>query len=307
MLRLFAIFICICTLYSETGLLQAQVNEAKFDEDTFDLKVLSWNLYLLPRFFKPTKQLIRAKYIAERLVEEDYDALMLQEVFGKLSSTILHKGLKEHYPYYLGPANKKGSPFKANSGVMIYSKYPLELLTEFQFEDCKGIDCWGRKGGLLAAFEKDGQEYQIMSTHLQAFEGDKRDKIRLLQYHQILRDVVLPYSKDGVPQILGGDYNTMRRDSFYYDAMLSVMNASNSPCVGDTICTYVSFSNDLINSGEYELVLDYVFLRNNGVKFSEEKRKVRVFQADWDPRKRRRKGKRKDLSDHYAVELKLKK
>ena len=170
--------------------------------------------------------------------------------------------------------------------------------------DCIGVDCWGRKGGILAELEKNGQKYQVMSTHLQAFAGEKRDKIRLLQYHQIVKDVVLPNAKKGVPQLLGGDFNTLRRDTFYYDSMIKVLGAYDGICNGDIQYTYQTSSNDLITKGDYKEFLDYIFVRENGLKFKKQERNIRIFKSNWDIKKKKN---RKDLSDHYAIELILKK
>lgn len=296
--RFLTVILVLSTLFQTTNNVQAQHSGSE------ELRAITWNLYLLPHILKKTGQRERAKYIAETLVNEDYDVLILQEVFDKKSAEILDNGLKEHYPYKVGPANAKGSPFKANSGAMIYCKYPLNLLTEFRFEDCKGVDCWGRKGGVLAEFEKDGQKYQVMSTHLQAFPGVKKDKIRLLQYHQIVRDVVLPYAETNVPQLLGGDYNTLRRDSFYYESMIKVLDGNDGVCSGDVMYTYETSSNDLITKGDYKEFLDYIFVRENGIKFRIQERYIKTFKSDWDTKKKKN---RKDLSDHYAIELILKK
>jgi hypothetical protein len=41
-------------------------------------------------------------------------------------------------------------------------------LAELDFEYCEGIDCWSRKGALLAEGEFQGQTFQILGTHLEA-------------------------------------------------------------------------------------------------------------------------------------------
>ena len=82
--------------------------------------------------------------------------------------------------------------------------------------------------------------------------------------------------------------------------MLEKLDATDGPYEGDVQMTFDGHNNDLINDGRYTETLDYILLRNNNVPFQRVVRKVNVFQADWQ-----KKGKKKDLSDHYSVEITL--
>ena len=105
-----------------------------------ELKILSWNIYMLPYISLFNNNDQRAKKIAEKLNNSDYQIIVFQEAFSSKCRYILAKQLSENFPYQYGPANKNILPFRTNSGLWIVSKIPLNKLDEFQFSICKGFD-----------------------------------------------------------------------------------------------------------------------------------------------------------------------
>ena len=269
-------------------------------ESSPTLKVLSWNIYMLPRLVKRTGQLDRAPHIAEMLNASDYDVISFQEAFDKKTRNLLAEQLREEFPYQWGPAYPKGGFMKTNSGIWFVSKLPITFVDQMEFNDCAGIDCRGRKGAVLIEVEKDGITYQVMGTHLDSQPKERDALVRVKQYEQIYAEIVVGNEKPGVPQILCGDYNTRKREKQYYDIMLSKLDAKDGPYKGDVQLTYDGHNNDLIADGRWTEILDYVLVRENNVPFKEIVREVKVNQADWH-----KKGKKKDLSDHYAIEISL--
>src|SRR5579864_2829265 len=73
------------------------------------LRILSYNIKMLPRFIKRTHHfpITRARIIPEFLAEENPDIIVFQEAFDPKADRILRTSLKQVYPYMIGPVNKK--------------------------------------------------------------------------------------------------------------------------------------------------------------------------------------------------------
>ncbi len=99
-----------------------------------ELKVLSWNIYMLPGIANLSKEIEksnkrgRAEEIASLLSASDYDIIIFQEAFLPAARKRLVKGLSEIYPFQFGPTNPSGISLKTNSGSLIserINKYGL--------------------------------------------------------------------------------------------------------------------------------------------------------------------------------------
>ena len=247
------------------------------------LKILSWNIYMLPRFALITGKRKRAKVIPEVLNELDYDILVLQEAFHIGTRRVMRRKFRKAYPYQYGPANHKWTPVITNSGIWIWSKIPLRPLEEIDYSLCQRDDCFARKGAFLLAGNWYGQEFQVLGTHMEA--GPYR--IKDTQYWEV-RHLIDRHQQPGVPQILCGDYNTKRRDTAQYEEMLYVLDVENGPILSDLKTTS--------GGGAY---IDYIFIRDNGLEIDSVGRYIHDYTHPWG-----RKG--KDwLSDHKSVEIQI--
>ncbi|MBX7180768.1 MAG: endonuclease/exonuclease/phosphatase family protein [Bacteroidia bacterium] len=255
------------------------------------VKVLSWNIYMLPRNIKRTGKMYRAPKIAEEIKKEGYDVLVFQEAFHGTARQILWRKLKKEFPYKIGPGNRKWWWVKVNSGVWILSKTPLKKVDEIQFRDCDGfVDCFARKGGLLVETTVQGQTIQIMGTHMQA--GGTYDTKRS-QFRQLAKELLEPNKKEGVPQLLCGDFNIREADTVLYPELVSTLQCENGPLSGPYKFTADETNNDLRPSGQK--VIDFIFYKGNGMLVNSVKRFIRVFESPWHKD-------HKSLSDHHAVE-----
>ncbi len=258
------------------------------------LRVLSWNIYMLPDpVYAKSRKIRRARHIADMLMQrEQYDVVVFQEAFHGGVRRVLRKALKEKYPYEKGPANFRPWHIKTSSGVWILSRTPLTELKEHQYTECEGAsDCMARKGVLAVETEWKGRRVQILGTHIQA--GDKKGRpVKEAQYNEFGRIITELYN-GGVPQVVCGDFNMRRSRSDRYDNMLSAL------CVDD-YCLYdvdytVHGMNGFRKRPGYQNEIDYIFFRHNGAVPESITRRTRIFQSDWSRDN-------KDLSDHYAVE-----
>lgn len=257
------------------------------------LKVLSWNIYMLPRFAYITGKRRRADALGPLLRASDYDVLVLQEAFLGSARKHLRKALGDDYPYECGPANMKFS-IRANSGIWILSRYPIECLEEIDYAECQGFDdCAARKGALLVEMEKDGKRVQVLGTHLQA--GGPHS-IRHSQYRE-MRALLDRHAREGVPQLVCGDMNTKRRDSTNYKIMLESLDATDRHFTGRQQFTSDPVNNDMNGGGSHrQSVIDYIFVRSQGVQVLRETRAIPMIRSQWARWHR-------DLADHFPVDI----
>jgi endonuclease/exonuclease/phosphatase family metal-dependent hydrolase len=280
-------------IFSQLFVIKAQ-SPVIAEEDS--LKVLSWNIYMLPVSIKKVGQTNRVRYIAEQFNNSDYDVIVFQEAFDRDARYKLEKLMRNNFPYQEGPANAKPSWFRMNSGVWILSKHPMKFLDEIQFSKSKGVDRVARKGVLLVEIYKNGKTYQIAGTHLQAGEGKKMKETRISQYEEI-NNLLEKHKREKVPQLICGDFNTPKNDHINYNLMIRTLKALYGPLESSLQYSYDGNQNDLASGGSnYNELLDYIFLKDNNTEMKFLRRKIVAFTARWHSNK-------KHLSDHYAVEM----
>ena len=260
------------------------------------ISVLSWNIKFLPRAFAHIghRPLKRVEPIATHLIASEADVLVLQEAFDRKAKRRLKKSLNLVYPYTYGPANQEPG-FKINSGILILSKTPLLYRGEVEFSDCEKEDCFARKGALLVETVVAGRRIQVLGTHL---EAGGPSSIKLTQYHEVA-GLLRSHQLFGIPQIICGDFNTNQTNTYLYQAMLNILQAEDGPLYGELQYTSDHMLNDmdLYNPNDRK-VIDYVFYKPNGVQPQNIYREVLRYQYPWNK-------KQKDLSDHFAVWMKL--
>lgn len=284
-MKIFTPFACVLLLVMSQTLTGQDLS--KSDNSGNRLKILSWNIYMLPRAILKTAKKERAEAIAEELSQTDYDILVFQEAFHPLARRILSKKLGMKYPNHYGPANSSG--VKYNSGVWVMSKIPMKEIKQIRYRNCKGYDCYSQKGAMMLEGSKNGNRFQLIGTHLQS---DGPQEIRKSQYDQIRKELQDPYTKENVLQIICGDFNTYDSDSSSYHSMMKTLDSEDGAICGNVCNTYRG-GNDRI---------DYILLRKNGSKVKREKRDIKVFSHNWKGSKNRHISS-PELSDHNAMEL----
>jgi endonuclease/exonuclease/phosphatase family metal-dependent hydrolase len=210
------------------------------------LKILSWNIYMLPGISLFNGNTKRAKLIAEKLHNTDYQIIVFQEAFSSVCRGILSKALKDTYPYQYGPVNKNHPPFKTNSGLWVVSKFPLEELDEIRYNVSKGYDKIARKGAAIFQGQFNGTEFQLITTHLQA---DATSEIRERQCNEIMDKLLNKYYQPNIPQIICGDFNIEMDNKKDYPVMLQTLDATNGEITGDRT-TYDEVFNTLGRKSE---------------------------------------------------------
>ncbi len=260
-----------------------------------DLKILTWNIYMLPHCNLFHGNCARARIIAEKLYETDYDIIVLEEAFDYRARSIIRNKLKDKYPFMYGPANNSFFSLRTSSGVWILSAVPLNKIKEIEYKSKFGIDAFARKGAVMFEGNWNGSEFQLIGTHLQA---DSPDSIRRKQCREIAVSLLQQNAKPNVMQIICGDFNIDKDDTANYNYMLNVLGVENGMLEGDLNTSFDEINNTLAKreNGKKHLI-DYVLIHNSQfISFIQ--RKVSVFRKYIG-------NKFIELSDHYAIEARV--
>lgn len=259
------------------------------------VSILSWNIYMLPGFLG-TGKLQRSEALGNVLSASEYDVIVFQEAFYAPARRKIRNLLKAYYPFEAGPANSKRFSLRTNSGLWIFSKFPIVHQQEIMFETRYGVDALSRKGALLVELDVRGQRIQVIATHLQ---NAGQATLRQSQCEELFQRLLQPAQKAGVPQIICGDFNIDRYSANEtYQQMLDILQANDAEVETDSF-SYDRIANDLdVEPGTKRELIDFILTRENDSMVKRLRQSVRVFRQRWHKN-------HEDLSDHYALETKL--
>ncbi len=257
-----------------------------------ELKILTWNIYMLPFCSQIHHNCKRADAIAKKIASYRYDIIVFEEAFDYKARRILRNQLKDDYPFMYGPANDSGFSLKTSSGIWILSKIPLRQLEQIEFKNRFGIDAFARKGAVLFEGQWKGQDFQLLGTHLQA---NSPDSIRCGQCREIADKLLQKYSKAEIPQFICGDFNIEFEDQVNYKNMLTLLKAENGSLTGEFQNSFDEVNNNLAQkeNGRKSLI-DYILVRNA--------KAIRKIERYVFVLKDHLKNNYSDLSDHYGIE-----
>lgn len=262
-------------------------------KESSELRILSWNIYMLPYISLFNNNDQRAKALSEQLNGSDYHIIVFQEAFSSKCRNIMSKILLASFPFQYGPANDASFSLKTNSGLWIVSKIPLTQLGQLKFSKSKGFDVVARKGAVMFEGQFKGSKFQLLATHLQAKESHE---LRRTQCSEIREHLLNPHFQKNTPQLICGDFNIDMFDSVHYLEMLRILDASNGKLNGEMLVTYDEINNKLAyKPNGKRRILDYALVRNESV-ISKIERKVQTFLSGIGDAE-------SHLSDHYAMEF----
>jgi endonuclease/exonuclease/phosphatase family metal-dependent hydrolase len=265
------------------------------------LKVFTYNAFMLPWYASNSSQNERAKLIADYLLKEDFDVICLQEVFTRKSYKIITRKLNDKY-YNTGRPYRKWYKF-VNSGLVIYSKYPIVDQRFYRYRGLKHADGLSSKGILAVTLEidKDNDKYvQLINTHLQAQQGKKYERIRKRNYQLIKDKIINGYHNKDYPLILTGDYNIDQHDTDEFkpfEESLALYPLEFNSELQYTVDSTINTLHGPHSDGSDNLqVLDYVFLLPGNTNAWQVENQILDPQGRYG-----RKGKIGSLSDHQPV------
>ena len=260
-----------------------------FSIQAHELKLFSWNTFMLPKPVKFTNQIVRKKAIAQALQNTDYDFIFLQEAFSGAFKRHLTKKLKAKYPFQKYLSNHRIIIPYFGSGVFVMGKHPFTVIDKVYFNKCKVADCYAAKGAILIESKlPSGLKVQFAVTHMQADE--RMGYIRLLQLKQI-KEMFQKHKEDGVPQLLIGDLN-IDRDEPEFQQGQELMNMTATQLVGNLDYTTVI---DCYRREDHPREwIDHMWVNNDSV-MNKATLKAKSIQYTHN-------GNTCEASDHYSVE-----
>ena len=256
-----------------------------------NLRILSWNIYMLPYLSWFNGNGHRARIIGEELTNSDYQIIVFQEAFSSKCRRIIKKILSKQYPYQYGPSNNSAWSLRSNSGLWVLSKLPLTQLKTIKFGKARGYDVIAQKGATLFQGEFFGRRFQLMATHLQS--SNSQD-IREKQYKEV-SNLLKEFHSADIPQILCGDFNTEMSNKPRYETMLRSLDAEDGCLSGNIQTTYDEINNTLAKQKEGKgEVIDYILTRNTSLIASIRRQVLEFYHSEATYQSH--------LSDHYALE-----
>lgn len=189
---------------------------------TYNIQQLGYPNWMANHFEKQRLELIPETIEA---LSQRPDVLILQEVFTQHSFKFLVNRMSDIYPYHTQVAgedcedhrwasisgNCEASFIKGNSGVVIFSRWPIEEQHAYVFHAVrvsKSLDFLARKGVVYAKIQVQREQaitLHVFGTHLQA-SAEEHD-IRLLQLDEMRQFIDAFEIPKDEPVILGGDFN----------------------------------------------------------------------------------------------------
>jgi len=249
---------------------------------------------MLPHLDFKNSNRLRAAAIAKELNISDYSIIVFQEAFDRKSRNIIREVLQENFPFFYGPVNNSSwYSTQTSSGLWIASRIPLNEIHSIRFGIASGFDRFANKGAILLEGEWHKQAFQLVATHIQS--DDYGWEIREQQIKDIHNKLLMPYSRDGIPQIICGDFNTDHAETEHYNAMLTAMGVEDGTLAGLEKYSFSSDDNEITKGlNEKPRLIDYILLRNSQA-IKSISRKISVIKNNWGFNHR-------SLSDHNAIE-----
>lgn len=231
-----------------------------------EIKILTWNIFMIPPVIFKSCQTERAFLIAEYIKNTNADIVVLEESFMESIHDILYKNLHETYPYQ--SAVSKSGVLKLNSGVWILSKYKIEKQDFITYKKKKGSDIFARKGATYLELNVQHAKLQIIGTHTQSLP--KYRETRATQFCQLKNELADRYFQDTIPQFIIGDLNCNYFDTAEYVQMQEMLDIQPIRFSGEPY-SWNGLKNDLAYTfSEHTLeTLDYILLRKKHARKAE--------------------------------------
>ena len=198
-----------------------------------EIRLLTYNLVMLP-FFSGIAKKERAKaFINEIRDHRHYDILCLQEIFDEKIRKQLKNDLKDKYPYMVEKSSDH-EILNINSGMFFASKFPVlrHTFREFHAKSMGTWDAMVDKGIFVACLElgagENRQILHIYNAHLQSTESEYKTREKQLSQvrnfiEKALKTEIENNKKAKVSAVLLGDFNVVGDKRDEYKRMMSLL------------------------------------------------------------------------------------
>ncbi len=265
------------------------------------LKLLTWNVYMLPKPVKFSVQGDRTQLIINELLKVDHDVIVLQEAFMKCFRRKVGEALKSKYPYQVDLGRSGRWKHVMTSGLFALSRYPMSSIDYNYYNQCTGADCFAAKGVLLLNLElPSGRNVHLSTTHLNAGDEEHNRRARWSQVEEIhdFYSRGVSARSESIPLILAGDLNIdVKEDDFH--KTLSLLNME-TPQVENPDVPSSSYDIPCYKSVKYpaKQMVDNVLLNPRKARAVIQHKRIRPFFG-------KIKGVECPLSDHQAIEAQI--
>lgn len=265
-----------------------------------EVRLLTWNTFLIPPPWNITKQKVRTEIMLKELPKLKHDVMFFQEAFYDGPRKKLIRALKQTHPFSIVPKKGKKIYHIQDSGLFAVSKFPMMLKEVVIFKDCAKADCLSSKSAMLVEVTfPSKKKVQFINTHMQAWNEPKIYAIRRQQLSDI-KNMMARHFHPEIPQILVGDLNIDGNLAWEYQESLNFMEMHSGQLVGELSSTN-GFSTEGcykkpgdVGPGEW---LDHFWITATA-SASIHSRSVLPIRGELE-------GKDCPLSDHYALEAVL--
>lgn len=265
-----------------------------FQVEAAPFKILSWNVFMLPKPIKFSLQQQRSLKIARELKNLDHDVLGLQEAFwGEFRGNIKRK-LEQQFPHRLHLGRSSHPQKVMSSGLYILSRKPFDVLGFRYFSNCAGADCFAAKGVVLVRFQHEGKPLQVAFTHMQAGSGAVSQRIRARQL-SLIKDLFDQFAEPGIPQVLMGDLNIDALTGKEAPLALNYLEMSSTPLtgkIGSSLSTLTSCFG--VDDNQSPKLIDHFWTKSHSSGVLVAKNELFVIRDNF-------RGRHCDLSDHLPL------
>ncbi|EMO54137.1 sphingomyelin phosphodiesterase [Leptospira noguchii] len=240
------------------------------------IKILTHNIFMLPKGIANWAHLDRAKQIANADYIKNQDVIVFDEAFDTNSRKILLEGIRFQYPYQtdvIGRAKNNWDETLGlyrrdaflNGGVVIVSKWPIEEKIQYIFNDpgC-GADWLANKGFAYVRINKNGKKFHVIGTHVQAQDSTCADlgvSTRENQFNDIRNFIRSKNIPKDETVLIAGDLNVIKGSSEYFN-MIFRLNVNEPKYIGVPY-TWDTKTNAIAAYGfekENPVYLDYILV-----------------------------------------------
>lgn len=202
------------------------------------------------------------------------DVICLQEIFTTAAFEKLEKKLKEAYPYQAH--DKSDVTIGVNSGLVVFSRYPIVQIFQHTYSQYRGIENFAAKGVLGVSLRYKKQSVLVFTTHLQTggkwplldpIDQDKpnSDEIKLAQVqeaHDFIEGIAAQYAD--APVFFTGDFNIKSRSDLYPGMTKIMSNWRDAHSESCSLVSGTTWGDE--QDGTKGNRIDYIWVRSDKIQ-----------------------------------------
>lgn len=261
-----------------------ELNTSKVPEGIKNLTIVSQNIWLLTIPFFDTSHAVKERLDTFADAVASCDLVLIQEIFVFKMGPFEKRGnylllerlmLERGFAYQASSEQTIPKYLGQNSGLVIYSKYPIVRSKSYFYKDRSLHEKINNKGYIIAELANNGHPIYVATTHLDAADR----KIRRAQLQELIQQLQSEIKLQSVTPlvILAGDLNILGNNEEFDDVKKMMQTMKLQEIFTEHKATY--------NDGT---ALDHMFLSR---EFLVRRKETRMFVSQND----------EPVSDHHAL------